>query len=118
MQQTLPEGFEDLTPFLDWAQPTEVGRNDRRWAATMEESQQFYDTMLVRAPVALDYLDQFPLDSLTPPQQTLLNLCLALAECAITVEMYGEPNPKYVFPIARFVPVHDSWSIAANGANA
>lgn len=118
MQQTLPEGFEDLAAFLDWAQPTEVGRNERRWSATMEESQLFYDTMLKRAPDALDYLDQFALDALTPSQQRLLNLCLALAECAITVEMYGEPNPKYVFPIARFVPLHDRWPVTAAGANA
>lgn len=118
MQKTLPEGFEDLTPFLDWAEPTEVGRNKRRWAASLAESQQFYDTMIVRAPAALDYLDQFPLDALTPEQQTLLNLCLALVECSVTIEMYGDPSPKYVFPIDRFVPLHDAWPIAAGSVKA
>lgn len=82
----------------------------------MEESQSFYQKMLARAPDALDYLDRYPLDALDESQKRLLDLCLALAECAVTVEMYGDPCPKYVFPIDRFVPLHDGWQPAANGA--
>lgn len=116
MTQELPEGFEDLTPHLSWAQPTEFARNKKRWSASMEESQAFYDTMLARGPAALDYLDQFTLDALDPRQKRLLDMCLALAECSIAIEMYGDPRPKYVFPIDRFVPVHDDWPVAAQGA--
>ena len=116
MTAELPAGFEDLAGFLSWAQPTEYARNKRRWSASLEESQAFYDAMLARGPVALDYLDGFPLDALDGPQKNLLDLCLALAECAITIEMYGDPRPKYVFPIDRFVPVHDGWPVAAAGA--
>lgn len=115
MTQSLPAGFEDLEPFLSWAQPTETERNKRRWAATLAESQAFYDKMIERAPAALDYLDQFDLTKLDEAQKTLLNMCLALAECSITIEMYGDPQPKYVFPIERFVPVHDNWPLVNAG---
>lgn len=115
MADELPDGFEDLIPFLDWACPTELGRNERRWAASMAESQAFYDTMLTRGAAALEYLGQFVLDEIADENLALLNMCLALAECSATVEMYETPQPKYVFPIERFVPMHDAWPLAAAG---
>jgi hypothetical protein len=114
MAGIFPSGFEDLEPYAAWSQGTEFGRNKKRWTSTLAESQAFYDIMLMRAPVALEYLDKFPLNGLSPEQTNLLNLCLALAECAVTIEMYGEPSPKYVFPIDRFVPVHDTWPIGVS----
>lgn len=117
MTQELPPGFDDLAPYLSWAQPTEHARNKKRWAASMDESRLFYDAMLARGPDALDYLDTFDLDALDAPQKRLLDMCLALAECAITVEMYGDPRPKYVFPIDRFVPVHDAWPTVGQEAS-
>lgn len=115
MSSPLPDGFSDLEPWIDWAQPTELARNHKRWSASMAQSQAFYDVMQARGADALAYLNQFPLTALDAPQRTLLNMCLALAEVAVTVEMYGEPQPKYVFPIDRFVPVHDSWPLGATG---
>ncbi|WP_298167380.1 hypothetical protein [Novosphingobium sp.] len=112
----LPDHFADLAPFLEWAQPTEVGRNAKRWRSSLEESQRFYDAMLERGPAALEYLGGFALDAISGPDRTLLNLCLALAECSATIEMYENPQPKYVFPIERFVPVHDTWDAANRGA--
>lgn len=110
---SLPDDFADLEPWLDWAQPTEYSRNRKRWSASMSESQGFYDIMQVRCADALGYLDQFPLADLDARQKTLLNMCLALTEVAVTIEMYGEPQPEYVFPIERFVPVHDGWPLTA-----
>ncbi|MDE8652008.1 hypothetical protein [Novosphingobium album (ex Liu et al. 2023)] len=118
MTAILPPGFEDLLPFIDWARPTELERNSRRWSASLEESQAFYDTMLGRGPDALEYLGQFALADIAGADRTLLDMCLALAECSATIEMYGEPRPKYVFPIARFVPTHDAWALAGTGARA
>jgi len=115
MHPPLPEDFSDLELWLDWAQPSEHLRNRKRWTASMAESQAFYDVMQVRCGEALKYLIRFPLADLDPSQQALLNMCLALTEVSITVEMYGEPRPKYVFPIDRFVPVHDSWPLGATG---
>lgn len=115
MPSALPQEFADLEPWIDWAQPTELLRNQKRWSVNMEESQAFYDVMQERCGHALSYLDQFPLTAYTAEQETLLHLCFALAEVAITVEMYGEPQPKYVFPIDRFFPVHDSWALGATG---
>ena len=113
MQQALPDGFEDLEPYLSWAGSTEFKRNKKRWSATMAESQDFYDKMMKRAPDALSYLNQFDLDALDERQTKLLNLCLGLVECSITIEMYETPQPKYVFPIDRFKPVHDAWPAAS-----
>lgn len=115
MPPPLPDDFADLEPWLDWAQPSEYLRNRRRWTATMAESQAFYDVMQRRCGDALAYLDQFPLAELDARQQTLLNMCLALTEVSVTIEMYGEPSPKYVFPIERFVPVHDGWPLGSAG---
>ncbi len=118
MNPPLPPGFEDLEPFLDWARPTEAERNAKRWAATMEESQRFYDAMLARGAAALEYLGQFELAEIAGPDARLLDMCLALAEVSATIEMYENPQPKYVFPIERFVPVHDTWGPAARGERA
>lgn len=115
MPSSLPDEFADLEPWIDWAQPTELLRNQKRWSVNMEESQAFYDVMHERCGDALSYLDQFPLTAYTSEQEALLHLCFSLAEVAITVEMYGEPQPKYVFPIDRFFPVHDSWALGATG---
>ncbi len=112
MSDLLPDGFADLEPYLGWAQPTEFGRNRKRWTSTIEESQVFYDAMMARADAALTYLDDFPLDALDSRQTNLLNMCLGLVECSISIEMYEQAQPKYVFPIERFVPVHDNWAIA------
>ena len=115
MRSPLPDGFANLEPWIDWAQPTEHLRNRKRWSATMAESKAFYDVMQARCGDALTYLDQFPLSDLDERQQTLLNMCLALTEVSVTVEMYGEPQPKYVFPIDRFVPMHDKWPLGSAG---
>lgn len=117
MSEPFPEKFTALEPFADWAQPTELRRNQKRWSVTLEESRAFYDAMLEAAPKALVYLNETPLDELNPAQKRLLDLCLAFAEVSITIEMYDDPQPKYVFPIDRFVPLHDSWrETIANGA--
>jgi len=118
MADLLPPGFEDLIPFIDWAKPTERERNDKRWSSSLGESQLFYDRMIERGPAALAYLDRFALSDIEGADRTLLDMCLALAECSATIEMYGDPRPKYVFPIARFVPTHDAWPLAGPGARA
>lgn len=122
MAVELPEGFDDLALFMDWARSTELSRNEKRWSATLEESRTFYDTMLERAPAVLGYLNQFTLEHISKPENAadrrLLNLCLSLAEVSATVEMYEDPQPKYVFPIQRFVPTHDAWPLAGKGVRA
>lgn len=116
MADRLPRGFEDLQPFIGWACPTELVRNEKRWSSTMDESRCFYDAMLARGPAALEYLGQFDLAEIDNADLVLLNMCLALAECSATIEMYENPQPKYVFPIERFVPMHDAWPLATSGA--
>jgi len=115
VQSSLPDGFADLERWIDWALPTEHARNRKRWSASMAESQAFYDVMQIRCGDALTYLDRTPLTDLDDRQRRLLDMCLALTEVSVTVEMYGEPQPKYVFPIDRFVPLHDAWPLGSAG---
>lgn len=115
MHQQLPEKFQDLNRFIDWARPTEASRNEKRWSASLEESRAFYDAMIARGPDALTYLNQFALNDITGPDRILLDMCLALAECSATIEMYENPQPKYVFPIQRFIPTHDAWASFGQG---
>jgi hypothetical protein len=107
MSGVLPEGFQELEPFASWALPTERERHAAISAASIGEVKQFYDAMLPVLPEALDHLNAIPLAALPERERTLLNLCLAMAEAAMAVEMFGEVNPPYLMPVSRFEPVHD-----------
>jgi len=109
MADTFPKGFEDLEPYADWAQPTEEGRYNKRHDSPMAEVQAFYDVMIERAGDALQFLNQRPLDDLRPEEQRLLDLCLALTEAAVAVEMFKRPDPPYLMPLSRLRPMHDGW---------
>ncbi|MEO0410310.1 MAG: hypothetical protein AAF221_00540 [Pseudomonadota bacterium] len=106
----LPAGFEDLEPFIQWAEPTEAGRNSRRFSTSYDELKAFYDVMIKRTDAALTHLNEYPLDELDGQQKNLLYMCLSLTEVAFAVENYQQPDPPYLFPIERFVPEHDRWT--------
>jgi hypothetical protein len=110
MSDALPMGFEQLEPFLGLALGTERERHAAISAAAMAEVKAFYDAMLPVLPEALDHLNTFPLAALPERERSLLNLCLAMAEAAMAVEMFDEVNPPYLMPVSRFEPVHDRWA--------
>ena len=110
MSGALPEGFKQLEPFAGWALSVERERHAAISAASMAEVKGFYDAMLPVLPQALDHLNGFPLDGLPEAERQLLNLCLAMAEAAMAVEMFNEVNPPYLMPVSRFEPVHDRWT--------
>lgn len=105
----LPKDFEDLLPFIAWAEPTEAGRNTRRFSSEYKDLEAFYNAMIARVDAALTYLNGFDLKALNPAQSNLLFMCLSLTEVAFAVENYHQASPPYLFPIARFVPEHDHW---------
>jgi len=110
MSETLPAGFEQLEPFLGLALATERERHAAISSASLAEVKAFYDAMLPVLPQALDHLNTLPLDALPAAERQLLNLCLAMAEAAMAVEMFDEVNPPYLMPVSRFEPVHDTWT--------
>lgn len=98
--QSLPKGFEDLQPFVEyWVRDTSDDRWQQRSKASMEDIQCFYDAMLARAEDAIAYLDTFPLDDMPADAGRLFKLLLAIGQAAIAVEMHRQPRAHHsVFP--------------------
>ncbi|HMO68111.1 MAG TPA: hypothetical protein PKE25_05525, partial [Novosphingobium sp.] len=53
---------------------------------------------------ALDHLDSRPLDALTVPEQTLMNLALAYAHVVLAVEVQGPDEPRHA-ELRRFMRI-------------
>ena len=85
----LPEGFEDLAPWLDWALEPERARTAKKAASSMEEIRAFYDAMMPRLEEIMAYLDGVPAGDERPaPARRLHLLSLSLVEIANLVEIY------------------------------
>ena len=106
-ERQLPEPFADLEPFLGWALPTEKERQQKRVSSAMGAIQAFYDAILPRMNVIIDYLDQFPLNAMPADAQRLLHLTFSLAEIAPAVELFKQPSVADGYDATRFVPTHN-----------
>ena len=100
----LPAEFRDLASFSDWAVTTEKERTQKRLTSTMKDINGFYDAMLPRMDAIVEYLRQFPPDTLPPEARTLYQMSLSLIEVANAVELYKQPRLPVAFDPARFVP--------------
>ena len=112
----LPREFTDLEPLAQagWCLATERERTKKRRTSTTEELHAFYAAVRPRLEKALDYLDQFSLDTMQAKEQNLFNLTLSMTEVAFAVEKYkGNPSGFQAIEASRFVPVHDLPSGAA-----
>jgi hypothetical protein len=105
MTNPLPALFQDLAPFLDWALVKEAERTRKRMTSSMEEIRGFYDAMLARMDAIVEYLKQFPVDTMPDEARTLFHLSLSLIEVSNAVELYKQPKLPNGFDPARFVPV-------------
>ncbi|MGQ7937609.1 hypothetical protein [Paraburkholderia sp. D1E] len=95
----LPEGFEDLEPFLEhWSTPTSHERWINRAATPYPEVVKFYDAMFARAEEATVYLEQFPLNEMPEPAQNLFRLLLALCHASVAVEMHQASGIRHAPP--------------------
>jgi hypothetical protein len=103
----LPDQFEDLEPFVDWALPTERERNNKRIASTMPAIEAFYDAMLPRARAIIAHLDSFPVKEMPVREMRLMNLLLSLAEVANAVEIFKQPTVIDGYDSRRTVMVHE-----------
>ncbi len=104
----LPDGFEDLDRFADWALAKESERMRKRWSSSMDEITCFYDAMASRIEAVLDHLDRFDLNALPRREERLLFLALSLAEAASAVETYKQPGVRYGFETPdRYLPTED-----------
>lgn len=103
----LPEQFQDLAPFLDWALATEPERSAKRQASPMEEIDTFYQAIFSRMKDILPFLDQFTSENAPDDVQHLFHLTLSLAEVAPAVENYGQPNVVDGYDVTRFIENHE-----------
>ncbi len=54
-EAALPEAFEDLAPWLDWALEPERARTAKKVASSMEELRAFYDAVMPRMEEIIAY---------------------------------------------------------------
>lgn len=113
---SLPEGFEDLQPFVaHWAAPTSDARMRRRIDSRPEERQAFYDSARPLLVPAMQHLDGKPVDALNPADATLLEVMLAFAHVAHSVEMQRSAEPIHAAAQKHFTIERSSIDYARPG---
>ena len=105
---SLPQAFSSIESFVsEWAHATELERSKKRWAASPEEYQAFYDAVFPLLDDILTYLDQFQLGNMPEEALSLFHLALAYSEAAPHVELYKCSNHvPNSFDASRFVAAH------------
>lgn len=84
----LPEGFEDLAPYLEWALPDQHRRGLKRMSSTFEECKSFYDALTPRMEALIRHLENFPRSAvLDPTNDRLFMLGLAYMDAALPIEL-------------------------------
>jgi hypothetical protein len=92
----LPEGFEALSPFVEfWSADSAAGRADCRQRSDEASRLAFYAAASPLIPAALDHLDSKPLKELNDAEQRLMNLVLSFAHLAMAVELHKEQEPQH-----------------------
>ncbi|MDE0410342.1 MAG: hypothetical protein OXN81_21055 [Alphaproteobacteria bacterium] len=100
----LPDTFEELAPFADWALETECARTEKKVMASMDEIRAFYDAMIPRIENVLTFLeDHFGGDMPTEAHRLHL-MSLSLVDIAIIVEFYKRREAAQACDPLRFVP--------------
>ena len=106
MTNPLPDEFQDLAPFLEWALASEQERSAKRQACTIKEIKTFYSAMLQRLEEILSYLDDYPTENVPPDVETLFHLTLSVAEVAPAVENFGQPGVVDGYDVKRMHADH------------
>jgi len=102
-ESLLPDGFDDLAPFVDWALESERERTEKKVTATMDETRAFYDAMIPRFHEILDHLDGYFGETMPAGAHRLYLMSLSLVEVATLVELYKQPGAVEACDPLRFV---------------
>ena len=102
----LPDGFEDLTPWLDWALESERARTAKKTESSMEELRAFYDAMMPRMEEIIAYLDGVPGNDRPAPAHRLYLITLSLVEISNLVEIYKRREVIEACDPLHFNPQH------------
>jgi len=100
----LPDAFEELAPFADWALEPERARTEKKAVASMDEIRAFYDAMMPRIGEVLAYLEDHCDGDLPAEAHRLYLMSLSLVEIATLVELYKRRESVHACDPLRFVP--------------
>ena len=89
-EPALPQPFEDLAPFVDWALETERARTEKKVGTSMDEIRGFHDAVLPRLDAMIEHLEGFSDGDMPAPEHRLYLMALSLVEVASLVEHYGQ----------------------------
>lgn len=98
-EETLPNQFSMLTPYVGWALPTTTERLRARAQSTMPVLRDFYDALSPHMEGILTYLRDFPADEskLEPHVRRLVHLSKAFMDVSVAVELLKEPDETGVW---------------------
>lgn len=104
VEPMLPEPFEELLPFLDWALEPERARTEKKVESSMDEIRAFYEAMMSRLDEIIRYLEDY-FDAVMPASAHRLYLMsLSLVEVSTLVELYKRRESVDACDPLRFVP--------------
>ena len=103
---TLPEKFAHLASYGDWILDDESARRLKCDESSMEELQEFYDSVLPCLDSILEELNQYSLGELPEAEHNLLSIVLSFVEATMSVEMFEQPTIPYGISVERFQPLH------------
>ena len=99
----LPLEFADLERFAsDWVRATERERNAFRVVQSIEDLDDYYQTVFPLMDALCEYIDQYSLDAMPPPALRLLRLGQMLMEVVPAAEVYRQPDVPNAFEFERF----------------
>ena len=111
--RSLPEQFAELERFLPaWAPTNEMDLVHKRIRSSVEEKQDFYDTVLPRIEEMLEYLGEFSLDDVPEDVANLIRLGQMFMDAAFPIENYGLPEHPDAFDVDRiehYAPPGSVW---------
>ena len=104
-ETALPEAFQDLTPWLDWALEPERARTEKREASSMAEIRAFYDAVLPRLEEMIRHLEDYRDGDMPAPARRLYLISLSLVEVANLVELYKRREAVEACNPLRYEPL-------------
>lgn len=113
----LPSEFSDLERFAaDWVLATETERNAFRVKQSIEDLDDYYQTVFPRMDALCEYIDQYSLDAMPAPAARLLRLGQMLMEVVPAAEVYRQPDVPNSIAFERFhiISPDDSVKVVEN----
>ena len=104
-ENALPDEFQDLEPWLDWALEPERARTAKREASSMVQIRAFYDAVLPRLEEMIRHLEGFRDGDMPAPQHRLYLISLSLVEIANLVELYKRREAVEACDPLRYEPL-------------